>query len=70
GHYDNSAFDDVQIPGHFRVDIHGQYQINNHINIFTNIQNVSDSKYRTAYGSGSYYINGGRLASAGVTFRY
>lgn len=70
GDYDNSAFDEVQIPGHFRVDMHGQYKINKNINVFANIQNISDSKYRTAYGSGSYYINGGRLASAGVTLSY
>lgn len=70
GDYDNSAFDNVQIPGHFRVDMHGQYKVSKNIDIFANIQNVSDSKYRTASGSGSYYINGGRLASAGVTFRY
>ena len=70
GDYDNSAFDNVQIPGHFRVDMHGQYKVNKNVDIFANIQNVSDSKYRTAYGDGSYYINGGRLASAGVTFRY
>ncbi|MFW1748174.1 TonB-dependent receptor plug domain-containing protein [Acinetobacter guillouiae] len=70
GDYDNSAFDNVQIPGHLRVDMHGQYKVNNNIDVFANIQNVGDSKYRTAYGSGSYYINGGRLASAGVTFRY
>lgn len=68
--YDNSAYDTVQIPGHFRVDMHGQYKVNNNVDIFANIQNVGDSKYRTAYSSGSYYINGGRLASAGVTFRY
>ncbi|MGS0706320.1 TonB-dependent receptor plug domain-containing protein [Acinetobacter sp. ANC 3781] len=70
GDYDNSAFDNVQIPGHFRVDMHGQYKVNKNIDIFANIQNVSDSKYRTASGSGSYYINGGRLASAGVTLKY
>jgi vitamin B12 transporter len=70
GDYDNSAFDNTQIPGHFRVDMHGQYKVNKNVDIFANIQNVGDSKYRTAYGSGSYYINGGRLASAGVTFRY
>lgn len=70
GDYDNSAYDNVQIPGHFRVDMHGQYKVNKNVDVFANIQNVGDSKYRTAYGSGSYYINGGRLASAGVTFRY
>ena len=70
GDYDNSAYDNIQIPGHFRVDMHGQYKVNKNVDVFANIQNVGDSKYRTAYGSGSYYINGGRLASAGVTFRY
>ena len=70
GDYDNSAYDNVQIPGHFRVDMHGQYKVNKNVDVFANIQNVSDSKYRTAYGSGSYYINGGRQASVGVTLRY
>ncbi|WAU72849.1 MULTISPECIES: TonB-dependent receptor plug domain-containing protein [unclassified Acinetobacter] len=70
GDYDNSAFDNVQIPGHFRVDMHGQYKVNKNVDVFANIQNVGDSKYRTAYGSGSYYINGGRQASVGVTLRY
>ncbi|WP_436863234.1 TonB-dependent receptor plug domain-containing protein [Acinetobacter haemolyticus] len=70
GDYDNSAFDNIQIPGHFRVDMHGRYKVNKNIDVFANIQNVGDSKYRTVYGGGSYYINGGRLASAGVTFRY
>ena len=46
------------------------YSFKKNVDVFANIQNVGDSKYRTAYGSGSYYINGGRLASAGVTFRY
>ncbi len=70
GDYDNSAYDNVQIPGHFRVDMHGQYKVNKNVDVFANIQNVGDSKYRTAYGSGSYYINGGRQASVGVTLRY
>ena len=70
GHYDNSAYDKVQIPGHLRVDMHGQYKVSKNVDVFANIQNVADSKYSTAYGSGSYYINGGRLASAGVTFKY
>jgi vitamin B12 transporter len=67
---DNSAYDNVRIPGHFNIDMHGYYNVNEAVKLFANIQNVGDSKYRTAYGSGSYYINGGRLASAGVTFKY
>ena len=38
---------------------------------FTNIQNIGDVKYKTAsYDKGIYYVNGGRLASAGVTLSY
>lgn len=70
GKSDNSAYDDVSIPGHLRIDLHAYANVNDHLKLFTNIQNVGDSKYRTAYGSGSYYINGGRLASIGATLRY
>ena len=68
--YDNTAYDTIKVPGHLRIDMHGHYNVNNHLQVFANIQNIGDSKYRTAYSSGSYYINGGRLASAGVTLRY
>ncbi|WP_111885380.1 TonB-dependent receptor plug domain-containing protein [Acinetobacter sp. CFCC 11171] len=68
--YDNSAYDDITIPGHLRIDMHGFYNINPNMKVFANIQNIGDTGYKTAYGSGSYYINGGRLASAGVTFKY
>jgi vitamin B12 transporter len=68
--YDNSAYDNLTIPGHLRIDMNGYYNLNQAVKLFANIQNIGDSNYRTAYGSGSYYINGGRLASAGVTFRY
>ena len=67
---DNSAFDTVNIPGHLRIDLHAYANVNDHLKFFTNVQNVGDSKYRSAYGSGSYYINGGRLASIGATLRY
>ena len=68
--YDNSAYDDIKIAGHLRIDMNGYYNINNAVKVFANIQNIADSNYRTAYSNSSYYINGGRLASAGVTFRY
>ena len=70
GSYDNTAYDDVKVPGHLRIDMHGHYNINQNVQVFANIQNIGDTNYRTAYGSGSYYINGGRLASAGVTLSY
>ena len=68
--YDNSAYDDIIIPGHLRIDMHGFYNINPHVKVFANIQNLGNIEYKTAYSNKSYYINGGRLASAGVTFKY
>ncbi|MCH7336522.1 TonB-dependent receptor [Acinetobacter sp. NIPH 2699] len=67
---DNSGYDAVQIPGFTRIDFNAHYNVNPYIKLFTNIQNIGDKQYRTAFGSGSYYINDGRQASAGVTFRY
>ena len=48
-------------------------KLNNLMKVFTNIQNVGDVEYRevlNTYPSNDWYINGGRQASAGVTFRY
>ncbi|ALH95236.1 TonB-dependent receptor plug domain-containing protein [Acinetobacter equi] len=67
---DNSAYDYIIIPGHFNIDMSGYYNINDMLKLFANIQNIGDSQYRTGYGSGSYYINGGRLASIGITLKY
>lgn len=67
---DNSAFDTTTIPGHMQMDLHTHLNINPYIKLFANVQNMWDSKYSTAYSSGSYYINGGRYASVGVTLRY
>ncbi|BDE22164.1 hypothetical protein OCUAc20_06640 [Acinetobacter baumannii] len=50
--------------------------MNPNIKLFTNIQNIGDVRYNTAYNAQSsfspeyWYINGGRQASVGVTFRY
>lgn len=58
-------------PGYVTVDFNAYWNINPNIKVFTNIDNVGDVKYKTAsYGSGYYYVNGGRLASAGVTLKY
>ncbi len=41
------------------------------IKLFSNIENIGDVQYKTAYnGNGIYYVNGGRLASIGATLRY
>lgn len=63
--------DNSKVGGYATVDVNAYWNINPNIKVFTNIQNIGDVQYETAaYSSGYYYINGGRLASAGVTFRY
>ena len=59
------------IPGYARVDLNAYWNINPTVKLFTNIENVGDVKYKTVHSAGDqYYVNGGRLASAGVTFKY
>lgn len=58
-------------PGYVITDLHAFWNINPHLKAFSNIQNVGDVKYKTAYnGYGVHYINGGRLASIGLTVKY
>ena len=61
----------VKIPGYATIDLNAFWNVNPNIKLFTNIQNIGDVKYKAVYSStDTWYINGGRLASAGVTFRY
>ena len=58
-------------PGYTSIDLNAYWNINPNVKVFTDIQNVGDVKYKTSYnGNGVYYINGGRLASVGVTLKY
>lgn len=58
-------------PGYITFDLNGYWNINDNVKLFSNIQNVGDVHYKTAYnGAGVYYINGGRLASLGITLSY
>ncbi|MEG2299879.1 MAG: TonB-dependent receptor [Acinetobacter sp.] len=73
----NSA-NSVKVPGYATVDFNAYWNINPTVKVFTNIQNMGDVQYRETYKAASswdnspedWYINGGRFASAGVTFRY
>ena len=68
-----SAAQDYQreTPGYMTVDFNAYWNINPNVKVFTNIENVGDVRYKTAsYGNGYYYVNGGRQASVGVTFKY
>ena len=63
----------VKAPGYATVDLNMYWNINPNIKVFTNIQNIGDVEYRevlNTYPSNNWYINTGRQASAGVTFRY
>ena len=58
-------------PGYITFDLNGYWNVTPYLKLFSNIQNVGDVHYKTAYnGEGVYYINGGRLASVGVTLKY
>jgi len=60
-----------QISGYATVDLNAYLNLTPQVKLFTNIQNIGDVEYRTEqYGNKDWYINGGRLASAGVTFKY
>lgn len=67
-----SAKDAHDVPGYATIDMNAYWQINPHIKVFSNIRNLGDTTYKTAWNNqvNSYYIASGRLASAGVTFRY
>ena len=62
------------ISGYATVDVNAFWNVNPNVKLFTNIQNIGDVEYKTTsasqWGQDIYYINGGRLASVGVTFRY
>lgn len=63
----------TRVPGYATVDLNAYWNINPNVKVFTNIQNVGDVEYRevlNTYPSNDWYINTGRQASAGVTFRY
>ena len=68
----NSA-NPIKVPGYATIDLNAFWNINPNVKVFTNIQNIGDVEYRESlntYPTNDWYINGGRLASAGVTFKY
>lgn len=63
--------DHSNVAGYATVDLNAYWNIHPSIKVFSNIDNIGDVKYATAsYGNGLFYVNGGRLASLGVTFKY
>ena len=67
----SNAANPIQVPGYATMDFNAFWNINPNVKVFTNIQNLWDNQYHQVSRSATdWYINGGRLASAGVTFRY
>ena len=72
-HSDSSNYDNDVIPGHAQIDLNSYYQPNEKLRFFANIQNLGDVQYKTASAGnfdGKFYLNGGRLASFGITVKY
>lgn len=62
-----------KVPGYASVDFNAFWNINSNIKLFTNVQNIGDVRFKEVYNSypfTSWYINGGRQASIGVTLKY
>ncbi len=63
----------ARVSGYATVDLNAYWNATPNVKLFTNIQNVGDVEYRevlNTYPTNDWYINGGRLATAGVTFKY
>lgn len=70
--YADSA-NSMRVQGYATVDLNAYWNIIPNVKVFTNIQNVGDVQYRevlNTYPSNDWYVNTGRQASVGVTFRY
>lgn len=70
--YADSA-NSMRVPGYATVDLNAYWNFIPNVKVFTNIQNVGDVQYRevlNTYPSNDWYVNTGRQASVGVTFRY
>lgn len=61
----------VNVPGYTTVDLNAFWNVTSNVKLFTNIQNIGDVKYKAVYSStDTWYINGGRLATVGVTLNF
>ncbi len=61
----------IKVPGYTTVDVDAHWNINPSVKLFTNIQNIGNVEYKTAnYSGNQWYVNGGRQANLGLTFKY
>lgn len=66
----NTSSQNIKVSGSAIVDVNAFWNVNSNVKIFTNIQNIGDLQNIIVNDFGSEYINGGRLASVGVTLKY
>ena len=59
-----------QNSGYATVDLNAYWNINPHLKVFSNIENVGDVRHKIEYNWGNYYIDEGRIASVGMTLKY
>lgn len=77
--YANSA-NTIKVPGHATVDVDAHWNINPSVKLFTNIQNIGNVEYKQVHNTlldenwnpvgENWYVNGGRQANLGLTFKY
>ncbi len=77
--YANSA-NTIKVPGHATVDVDAHWNINPYVKLFTNIQNIGNVEYKQVHNTlfdgnwnpigENWYVNGGRQANLGLTFKY
>lgn len=75
----NSA-NTIKVPGHATVDVDAHLNINPYVKLFTNIQNIGNVEYKQVHNTlldenwnpvgENWYVNGGRQANLGLTFKY
>lgn len=70
----------IKVPGYTTVDVDAHWNINPYVKLFTNIQNIGNVEYKQVHNTlfdgnwnpigENWYVNGGRQANLGVTFKY
>lgn len=66
----NTSAANVKVSGYATIDLNAFWNVNSNVKLFTNIQNIGDIQNIVVNDFGSEYVNGGRLASVGVTLSY
>lgn len=56
-HSDNSAFDDIRLPGHAVLNLHASVKLDQNVKVRLNVENVADKEYGlSANGTDGIYV--------------